>query len=104
MRAPVQRPDGTRYKRGKGTPQGGPLSPLLANIHLDPLDKELAARGLSFVRYADDIAIFVSSARAAERALASVIEWIEKRLNDPSEIPRWREASGDRKVEGLPRG
>ena len=67
LRAPIQRPDGTRYKRGKGTPQGGPLSPLLANIYLDPLDKELEARGLSFVRYADDIAIFVSSARAGAR-------------------------------------
>jgi RNA-directed DNA polymerase len=67
LRAPVQRPDGSRYKRGKGTPQGGPLSPLLANIYLDPLDKELESRGLSFVRYADDIAIFVTSPRAAER-------------------------------------
>lgn len=54
LRAPSQNADGTRQKRGKGTPQGGPLSPLLANIYLDPLDKELEQRGLSFVRYADD--------------------------------------------------
>jgi hypothetical protein len=65
LRASVQQPDGSRYKRGKGTPQGGPLSPLLANIYLDPLDKELERRGLSFVRYADDIAIFVTSPRVA---------------------------------------
>jgi RNA-directed DNA polymerase len=90
LRAPVQQPDGSRYKRGKGTPQGGPLSPLLANIYLDPLDKELERRGLSFVRYADDIAIFVTSPRAAERVLASVTEWIEKNLK----VPVNREKSG----------
>jgi len=90
LRAPVQRPDGSRYKRGKGTPQGGPLSPLLANIYLDPLDKELERRGLSFMRYADDIAIFVTSPRAAERVLASVTEWIEKNLK----VPVNREKSG----------
>jgi RNA-directed DNA polymerase len=86
----LQQPDGSRYKRGKGTPQGGPLSPLLANIYLDPLDKELERRGLSFVRYADDIAIFVTSLRAAERVLASVTEWIEKNLK----VPVNREKSG----------
>jgi RNA-directed DNA polymerase len=91
LRAPVQQPDGSRYKRGKGTPQGGPLSPLLANIYLDPLDKELENRGLSFVRYADDIAIFVTSPRAAERVLASITEWIEKHLK----VPVNREKSGN---------
>jgi group II intron reverse transcriptase/maturase len=90
LRAPVQRPDGSRYKRGKGTPQGGPLSPLLANIYLDPLDKELEHRGLSFVRYADDIAIFVSSPRAAERVRASITAWIEENLK----VPVNREKSG----------
>lgn len=90
LRAPVQRPEGSRYKRGKGTPQGGPLSPLLANIYLDPLDKELERRGLSFVRYADDIAIFVSSPRAAERVLARITDWIEKNLK----VPVNREKSG----------
>jgi RNA-directed DNA polymerase len=71
---------GERHQRIKGTPQGGPLSPLLANIYLDPLDKELERRGLSFVRYADDIAIYVSSARAAERVLASITQWLAKEL------------------------
>ena len=92
LRAPVQRPDGSRCKRGKGTPQGGPLSPLLANIYLDPLDKELERRGLSFVRYADDIAIFVSSPRAAERVLASIADWIEKQLKVP--VNRDKSGSG----------
>jgi hypothetical protein len=49
LRAPVQRPDGSRYKRGKGTPQGGPLSPLPANIYLDPLDKELREQWRSYI-------------------------------------------------------
>ncbi|RMG67720.1 MAG: group II intron reverse transcriptase/maturase, partial [Bacteroidetes bacterium] len=55
--------DGEVHKRLQGTPQGGPLSPLLANIYLDPLDKELERRGLSFSRYADDLNIYVSSER-----------------------------------------
>lgn len=92
LRAPVEQADGSRHKRGKGTPQGGPLSPLLANIYLDPLDKELEARGLSFVRYADDIAIFVSSPRAAERILASITDWIEKNLLVP--VNRQKSGSG----------
>jgi len=83
LRAPMIRPDGSRNKRTKGTPQGSPLSPILANIYLDPLDKELERRGLSFVRYADDIAIFAKSERAAQRILASVIHWIEKHLKVP---------------------
>ncbi|WP_416368023.1 reverse transcriptase domain-containing protein, partial [Staphylococcus aureus] len=61
LRAPMQASDGSKTKRTKGPPQGGPLSPLLANIYLDPLDKELETRELSFVRYADDIAIFAAS-------------------------------------------
>jgi RNA-directed DNA polymerase len=80
LRAPLQHADGTRQPRTRGTPQGGPISPLLANIILDPLDKELERRGVSFVRYADDIAIFVSSQRAGERILASVIAWLERHL------------------------
>jgi len=72
--------DGTREARSKGTPQGGPLSPLLANIYLDPLDKELERRGLSFCRYADDINIYVGSERSALRVLASISDWIEKHL------------------------
>ena len=64
----------------EGTPQGGPLSPLLANIYLDALDKELESRGLAFSRYADDCNIYVGSRRAAERVLASVTEWIKTNL------------------------
>lgn len=90
LRAPMQKPDGSREKRTRGTPQGGPLSPLLANIYLDPLDKELEKRELSFVRYADDIAIFVSSERSALRVQESVTAWIEKNLK----VPVNREKSG----------
>lgn len=66
--------------RDKGTPQGGPLSPLLANIVLDELDKELEKRGHHFVRYADDCNIYVCSKVAAERVLASVKAFIEGTL------------------------
>lgn len=64
----------------EGTPQGGPLSPLLANIYLDALDRELARRGLAFSRYADDCNIYVGSRRAAERVLASITRWIKEEL------------------------
>jgi len=64
----------------EGTPQGGPLSPLLANVYLDALDQELDRRGLAFSRYADDCNIYVSSQRAAERVLASITDWITKHL------------------------
>ena len=64
----------------EGTPQGGPLSPLLANIYLDVLDKELERRGHTFCRYADDCNIYVGSQAAAERALATIQGWIEKHL------------------------
>jgi RNA-directed DNA polymerase len=83
LRAPMRNADGSEHKRMKGTPQGGPLSPLLANIYLDPLDKELEKRGLSFVRYADDIAIFAASERSASRILENTIRWIEKVLKVP---------------------
>jgi len=64
----------------EGTPQGGPLSPLLANIYLDALDKELERRGLAFSRYADDCNIYVGSRRAAERVLGSVTGWTKQHL------------------------
>jgi len=63
-----------------GTPQGGPASPLLANILLDDLDKELERRGLHFVRYADDFAIFAKSQRSAERIMASVTRFLTDKL------------------------
>ena len=64
----------------EGTPQGGPLSPLLSNIVLDELDRELEKRGHSFVRYADDCNIYVGSQRAAERVLESTRRFVEKKL------------------------
>jgi RNA-directed DNA polymerase len=64
----------------EGTPQGGPLSPLLSNIMLDDLDKELERRGHRFVRYADDCNIYVRSARAGERVMNGVKQFIEKKL------------------------
>jgi RNA-directed DNA polymerase len=64
----------------EGTPQGGPLSPLLSNIMLDDLDKGLERRGLRFCRYADDCNIHVSSRRAGQRVLASVRNFLERRL------------------------
>jgi RNA-directed DNA polymerase len=64
----------------EGTPQGGPLSPLLSNLVLDELDRELERRGHRFVRYADDCNIYVRSARAGQRVMASVTNFITKRL------------------------
>jgi RNA-directed DNA polymerase len=64
----------------EGTPQGGPLSPLLSNLLLDDLDRELEARGLRFARYADDCNIYVKSRRAGERVLASVTNWLDRKL------------------------
>lgn len=73
--------DGVVWDRDKGTPQGGPLSPLLSNIMLDAMDKELEKRGLSFCRYADDCNIYVASRRAGERVMASITRYIEGKLN-----------------------
>jgi len=64
----------------QGTPQGGPLSPLLANLLLDGLDKQLDGRGHRFVRYGDDCNIYVRSARAGRRVLASLTRYLERRL------------------------
>ena len=65
----------------EGTPQGGPLSPLLSNIMLNELDKELTSRGLPFVRYADDSMIFCKSKRAAKRVKESITRFIEGKLH-----------------------
>ena len=64
----------------KGVPQGGPLSPLLSNIMLNELDKELTKRGHPFVRYADDCMIFCRSGRAAERIRESISKFVEGKL------------------------
>ena len=69
------------YKEtNEGVPQGGPLNPLLSNIMLNELDKELEKRGHKFVRYADDLMIFCKSRRAAERTLANIVPFIENKL------------------------
>ena len=72
--------NGQRHKTLVGTPQGGKLSPLLSNIMLNELDKELEKRGLQFVRYADDCVVTVGSEAAAKRVMYSVSRFIEKRL------------------------
>jgi group II intron reverse transcriptase/maturase len=72
--------EGVVVRSEAGTPQGGPLSPLLANIYLDALDRELERRGHRFCRYADDCNIYVGSEAAAERVLVSIRTWIERHL------------------------
>jgi len=80
LKAGVVMPDGMTIAVTEGTPQGGPLSPLLSNIVLDELDRELERRGHRFVRYADDCNIFVRSMRAGERVMASTRRFLERRL------------------------
>jgi RNA-directed DNA polymerase len=72
--------DGRLHATRKGVPQGGPLSPILPNILLDDLDKELEARGHRFARYADDFIILVKSQRAGERVMRSITRFLERRL------------------------
>ncbi len=72
--------NGVKVKNEEGPPQGGPLSPLLANILLDELDKELERRGHRFRRYADDCNIFVRSRKAGERVMGSITGFLEQRL------------------------
>jgi len=71
---------GVKIRRVEGTPQGGPLSPLLANLLLDDLDKELERRGHRFCRYADDCNIYVRSKRAGERVMHSITGFLENEL------------------------
>jgi group II intron reverse transcriptase/maturase len=80
LKAKVVMPDGVVVATEEGAPQGGPLSPLLSNIVLDELDRELERRGHRFVRYADDCNIYVKSERAGLRVMASVTRFIESRL------------------------
>jgi RNA-directed DNA polymerase len=72
--------DGRLHATRKGVPQGGPLSPILSNILLDDLDKELEARGHRFARYADDFIILVKSQRAGERVMLRITRFLERRL------------------------
>ena len=72
--------EGVVLATAEGTPQGGPLSPLVAHIYLDALEQELERRGLAFSRYADDCNLYVSSPRAAARVLASVSDWLAREL------------------------
>jgi RNA-directed DNA polymerase len=71
---------GIKEARREGTPQGGPLSPLLSNVLLDELDKELERRGHTFCRYADDCNVYVKSRKAGERVKASITGWLVRRL------------------------
>jgi RNA-directed DNA polymerase len=80
LRAGVVLPNGSREETPLGVPQGGPLSPLLANIVLDPLDKELERRKHQFARYADDFLVMVKSTRAARRVMESLKRFIEGTL------------------------
>ncbi|PYF68449.1 group II intron reverse transcriptase/maturase [Pedobacter nutrimenti] len=72
--------DGVETVRTAGTPQGSPLSPLLSNIVLDELDKEIEKRGHAFIRYADDCSIYLKSERAAKRTASSITRYIEDKL------------------------
>jgi len=80
LKAKVVMPEGVVVSTEEGTPQGGPLSPLLSNIVLDELDAELARRGHRFVRYADDCNIYVRSERSGKRVMGSVVRFIEGKL------------------------
>lgn len=80
LRSETVLPDGLVVQTEEGVPQGGPLSPLLSNIVLDELDLELERRGHRFVRYADDVAIFVRTERAGERVMRSISRFIEGRM------------------------
>jgi group II intron reverse transcriptase/maturase len=102
LKAKVVMPDGVVVSTEEGTPQGGPLSPLLSNIVLDELDRELAQRGHRFVRYADDCNIYVRSERAGHRVMDSVTRFLESRLRlsvnrDKSAVAR----SGERHFLGF---
>jgi RNA-directed DNA polymerase len=72
--------DGVRRPSEEGTPQGSPLSPLLANVMLDDLDQQLGGRGHRFVRYADDLMVYVGSERAGQRVMESITQYVEHRL------------------------
>lgn len=96
LRAKIVMPNGVVQESREGTPQGGPLSPLLSNIVLDELDKELARRGHRFVRYADDCNVYVKTERAGHRVMASLRDYIERKMKlrvnqDKSKVARPQE-------------
>jgi len=84
-------------EREVGTPQGGPLSPLLSNIYLNELDKELRKRNHRFIRYADDVIIFCKSKKAAERALEKIRPYVEQKLF----LKINEEKTGTRNIKGI---
>ena len=92
LRAPIMI-DGELTKRRKGVPQGSPLSPLLANIMLHELDKEMEKKGLHYVRYADDFSIYTKSEKAARKAGNEIYLFLKEKLK----LPINREKSGIRK-------
>lgn len=94
LRAPILI-DGKLYKRRKGIPQGGPISPLLSNIMLDELDKELGHRGLPYVRYADDFSIYAKTKAEARQIGNEVFLYLKEKLS----LPINREKSGIRRPE-----
>jgi len=96
LRAPIQI-KGKLHKRNKGVPQGSPLSPLLSNILLNELDKELEKRGHRYVRYADDFSIYVKSKQAAKRVGNSIFQF----LRDKLQLPINRDKSGIRRPSSL---
>lgn len=92
LKAPIML-KGKLHKRSQGVPQGSPLSPLLSNIILNELDKELEKRGHKWVRYADDFSIYVKSKKSAKRVMQSIISFLETKLK----LPVNKEKSGIRK-------
>ncbi|EIT7026508.1 group II intron reverse transcriptase/maturase [Vibrio vulnificus] len=102
--------DGLVERRQRGTPQGGPLSPLLSNIVLDELDKELERRGHKFCRYADDCQIYVRSEEAAHRVKESITEFLEQKLkltvnrekSAATRVPERGYLSHSFKIDGTP--
>jgi retron-type reverse transcriptase len=93
--------DGVVMERREGTPQGGPLSPLLANLLLDEVDKELEQRGHAFVRYADDCNVYVRSRRAGERVMAA-LERIYAKLRLRVNREKSREEQGGTGAQAQP--
>jgi len=98
LRAGVRLNDGTTEETRRGVPQGGPLSPLLANVMLDPLDKQIESKGLPFARYADDFLILTRSETRAHEVMAEVKAYVEGRLKlvvntDKSKVAKLEECA-----------